>query len=148
MTPTTQDANLTLRQAIERLRREEDPDGAVTEGMSETSAHAFNMHDAVHLIFGCGTSLRGEIAAHAWMAFVTTAPVGEMHRAVANQEHRRTLAGIGHGKLFGTWLTMLPRLCGILWKAGRMQKKVDFHGLDDLMEKTIGQIRAEHGVRI
>ena len=148
MTDADSNAALTLRDAIDRLRRAEDPQGAVTKEMSKTSAHAFNMHDAVHLIFGCDVSLREEIAAHAWMAFATTAPIAEMHRAVANDEHEDTLAGIGHGRLMITWLTMLPRLAGIVWKAGRMQKKIDYHRLDDLMDRTIADIRADHGVRV
>jgi ubiquinone biosynthesis protein Coq4 len=83
--------SLTLGEAIERLRREEDPDGQTVAAMAGDTA-AFDMHDAVHILFGCDTSLEGEIAAHVWMKFGTTAKIGDMHRAVANKEHRRVLA--------------------------------------------------------
>ena len=141
-------ADTTLEKAIADHRAEEDPGGDMTDAISATSAHAFDMHDAVHLIFDCDTSLKGEIAAHAWMAFATTAPLREMHGAVANDEHRNTLAGIGHGKLIFTWLTMLPKLGGIFWKSRGMKKKIDYEGLGVLMPRTLADIRAEHGIRI
>lgn len=143
-TPT----DITLGQAVVDLRRAEDPDDAITDGMSKTSANAFNMHDAVHLIFDCDTSLKGEIAAHAWMALGTTAPIAEMHRAVANQEHRDALAGIGHLKLIGTWFLMLPELGGILWRALRMRRKIAYQHLNELMGQTIADIRTSHGIRV
>ena len=141
-------ADTTLEQAIADHRAEEDPGGNLTDAMSTTSARAFDMHDAVHLIFNCDTSLKGEIAAHAWMAFATTAPLKEMHEAVANDEHRNTLVGIGHGKLILTWLTMLPRLGGIAWKSRSMKKKIDYQSLKTLMPQTLGEIRAQHGIRM
>jgi fructose-1,6-bisphosphatase/sedoheptulose 1,7-bisphosphatase-like protein len=61
---------------------------ASTTDMSANTATALDMHDAVHILFGCGTSLEGEIAAHVWMKFGTTARIREMHGAVAQDEHR------------------------------------------------------------
>ncbi len=141
-------ADITLERAIADLRAEEDPEGGMTEAISATSARAFDMHDAVHLIFNCDTSLRGEIAAHAWMAFATTAPLTEMHGAVANDEHRNTLTGIGHGKLAITWFTMLPRLFAIFWKSRRILTKIDYERLETLMPRSFADIRAEHGIRV
>ncbi len=49
MTYPTSDHRMTLQDALEAHRLEEDPDGTITAGMLETSAQAFTMHDAVHL---------------------------------------------------------------------------------------------------
>jgi hypothetical protein len=102
----------------------------------------------VHILFGCGTSLEGEIAAHVWMKFGTTAKIREMHRAVAQDEHRNVLAGIGHFKVFRTWLRMLPRIVGIVAQARRMKKPVAYERLADLKEQTIATILAEHGIAV
>ncbi len=100
------------------------------------------------LIFGCDTSLRGEIAAHAWMAFGTTAPIADMHHAVANQNPKTVLAEIGYGTLMTTWLTMLPTLLDIFWKTRWMRKKIDYYRLDALLGRTIADIRVDHGIRV
>ena len=140
------DPSMSLADAIAMMRAAEDPGGDVTAGMSTSSAKAVDMHDAVHLIFGCGTSLRDEIAAHVWMAFATTAPLREMHRAVANQEHRKALSAIGHFRLLGTWLAMLPTIVGILRRASRMTKKIDYDELPILLGQSLSEIRADHGI--
>ena len=140
--------SLTLGEAIERLRREEDPDGQTVAAMAGDIAAAFDMHDAVHILFGCDTSLEGEIAAHVWMKFGTTAKIGDMHRAVANKEHRRVPAGIGHFKLLRLWSRMVPRILAIIARARRMKKRVCFEQLPTLKVKTIASIHAEHSISL
>lgn len=82
------------------------------------------------------------------MFFGATVPVAEMHQAVANHEHKRRLADIEHGKLVRTWLGMLPKIVNIIWKTRRMIKKLDCLRLNDFLEMTINEIRAEHKIRI
>ncbi len=146
MNHTDTDALLTLGEAIARLRGAEDPAGEVTSGMSSNAASAFDMHDAVHVLFGCGTSLEDEIAAHVWMKFATTAKVSEMHRAVAQDEHRKALSGLGHVKVLSTWLRMLPRIFQIIARARRMKKRIGFEKLAELKEQPITAILDEHGI--
>ena len=147
MITTVGDSSITLGEAIERLRKAEDPTGGVTAGMSSGTAEAFDMHDAVHVLFGCGTSLEEEIAAHVWMKFGTTAKLVDMHKAVANQEHRKVLSGIGHFKVLGTWLRMLPRIVGIIARTRRMKKPVAFEELSRLKQQPVVWIRNEHGIQ-
>lgn len=145
---TQLDDSLTLGEAIQQLRLQEDPDGAMTNAMSEVSAQAFEQHDAVHALFGCGTSIRDEIAAHVWMALATTARMGEMHRVVASQEHRKVLAGLGHVKLAGAWLASLPRLLRILMRSRQMERRIDFAELESLKRQSLAAIRREHGITL
>lgn len=140
--------SLRLGEAIELLRRTDDPGAVVTESMNSVAARAFEQHDAVHAIFGLGTSVPDEIAAHVWMALGTTARISEMHKAVASVEHRKVLSGIGHLKLAGTWLITLPRILMIAFAAVRMKKKIAFEELTRLKDMKLADIRAEHGVRI
>ncbi|MBX9945058.1 MAG: hypothetical protein K2Y40_13320 [Reyranella sp.] len=137
---------LTLGEAIARLRATDDPSGEVTAAMNAAATHAFEQHDAVHVLFSCGTSVQDEIAAHVWMALGTTARLGEMHRAVASAEHRQVLSGIGHLRLVGIWVTSLPRILGIAFRALRMKKKVAFERLDELKGRSVVSIRQEHGI--
>ena len=114
--------------------------------MNLVAQHAFEQHDAVHAIFGLGTTIPNEIAAHVWMALGTTAKISEMHKAVANAEHRKVLSGIGHAKLISTWLVTIPRIVGILFATLRMKKKISFEELGRLKNMRLLDIRAEHGV--
>lgn len=140
-------ATLTLGEAIHALRAAEAETNDMTEVMSRAAEAAFEQHDAVHVLFGCGTSLADEIAAHVWMLLGTTARVSEMHRAVAGAEHRSVLRGIGHGTLLRTWLGSLPRLLRIAVRAGRMTRRVAFEDLATLKTQTVAAIRASHGIR-
>ena len=144
--PSYSAPTLTLAEAIELIRRTDDPNNQITESMNSVAERAFEQHDAVHAIFGLGTSVPDEIAVHVWMALGTTAKISEMHKAVANAEHRKVLSGIGHAKLLGTWLTTVPRIIGILIATMRMKKKIAFEELGRLKSMRLAEIRAEHGV--
>lgn len=139
------DDSITLGKAIQELRASAH-EGDMTNKISAEIAQAFEQHDAVHVLFNCGISIQDEIAAHVWMVFATTAKIGEMHRAVANQEHRNVLSGIGHLKLIGIWLISLPRIIGIIFKSLRMQKRLVVEDLPKLKEQSIHEIRREHGI--
>jgi hypothetical protein len=138
------EASTTLGEAIQSLRASVKND--MTPKMSAEIAQAFEQHDAVHVLFNCGTSIQDEIAAHIWMFFATTAHIGEMHRAVANQEHRNVLSGIGHLRLIGIWFISLPRIIGIIFKSQRMKKRLAVKELSKLKQQSIIEIRREHGI--
>lgn len=136
---------ITLGEAIQKLRASES-ESNMTNKMSAQIMQAIEQHDAVHVLFNCSTSIQDEIAAHIWMIFATTAKISEMHRAVANQEHRNVLSNIGHLKLMSIWFTSLPRLIGIISKSLRMKKRLAVEELSQLKEKSIIEIRREHGI--
>ncbi|MGB3654262.1 MAG: hypothetical protein WBA41_24050 [Rivularia sp. (in: cyanobacteria)] len=139
------DTPITLGEAIQKLRALEHEDD-MTNQMSAEVTQALEQHDAVHVLFNCGTSIREEIAAHLWMLFATTAKVNEMHRAVASLEHRSVLSNIGHFKLLGIWFTSLPRIIGIIFKSLRMKKKLAIEEMSQLKEMSLLEIRREHGI--
>lgn len=140
-----EDTSITLGEAMQKLRALE-REGDMTNKISAEIMQAFEQHDAVHVLFNCSTSIQDEIAAHVWMSFATTAKISEMHRAIANREHRNVLSGIGHLKLISIWLISLPRICGIISKSLRMKKKLAVEELSQLKEKSIIEIRREHGI--
>lgn len=139
------DSSITLGEAMQKMRGSEPEDDLANE-ISADIAPALEQHDAVHILFNCGTSIQDEIAAHVWMVFATTAKISEMHRAVANLEHRNVLSGIGHLKLMGIWFTSLPRIIGIIFKSLRMKKRLAVEELSKLKEQSILEIRSRHGI--
>jgi hypothetical protein len=139
-------STMTLREAIQELRAVEERKSDISAKMSTEMMQAFEHHDAVHVLFGCGTTIRDEIAAHVWMVFGTTAKLSEMHRSVANREHRNVLLGIGHLKLIGIWVGCLPRIFSIITKCSRMKKRLALEELAKLKERPLCDIRREHGI--
>lgn len=139
------DNSMTLSEAMQTMRLSE-PEGDMANKMSADIAQALEQHDAVHILFNCGTSIQDEIAVHVWMVFATTAKISEMHRAVANKEHRDVLSGIGHFKLMGLWFASLPRIIGIIFKSLRMKKRLAVEELSRLKEQSILEIRRKHGI--
>jgi hypothetical protein len=136
---------ISLGEALQNMHDAEVEDN-FADKISADVAQALEQHDAVHILFNCGTSIQDEIAVHIWMLFATTADISEMHRAVASQEHRNALSGIGHFKLLGVWLTNLPRIIGIIVKSRRMHKRLAVEELSMLKEKSILEIRQEYGI--
>lgn len=139
---------MTLGEAIRALRAVESAKNDMTEVMSQANEQAFEQHDAVHVLFGCGTSLEDEIAAHVWMLLGTTAKIRDMHQAVAGQEHRNVLAGLGPRRVAGVWLRSGFRLLRIACNALRMKRRVAFHDLAQLKQQDVEEIRRAHGIRL
>lgn len=139
------DDSMALGRAIQALRVLEQ-EGDMTNKLAAEVLQVLEQHDAVHVLFNCGTSLEDEIAAHIWMIFATTADVGEMHRIVATHQHSSVLSGIGHLKLLGTWFVCLPRIISILFKSLRLKKGIAVEELSKLKERSIIEIRREHGI--
>jgi hypothetical protein len=135
----------TLGEAMQKMRSTA-AEGDLTNRFSVEIEQAFEQHDAIHILFNCGNSIQDEIAVHIWMIFATTVNISEMHRAVADGEHRNVLAGIGHLTLLSTWLVSLPRMIGIIFKSLRMKKRLAIEELTKLKQKSINDIRQEHGI--
>jgi hypothetical protein len=138
-------ASTTLGEAIQNMRAAE-AESDLTNKFPLEVEQAFEQHDAIHILFNCGTSIQDEIDVHVWMIFATTANISAMHRAVANQEHRNVLSGIGHLKLLGTWFVSLPRIISIIFKSLRMKRKLAVEELSQLKQQLIVDIRKEHGI--
>ncbi len=138
-------ASMTLGEAIQQMRAAE-AEGDLTTKFAVEVEQAFEQHDAIHILFNCGTDIQDEIDVHVWMMFATTANISEMHRAVANQEHRKVLSGIGHIKLLGTWFGSLPRIVSIIFKSLRMKRRLAVEELSKLKQQSIVDIRREHGI--
>lgn len=75
----------TLREGLNELYRHA-PDVAE---VSERKGKSFRDHDLTHVIFGCDTSLEGEILLKPWILFGTTITVDEIKAYQADPEVQR-----------------------------------------------------------
>ena len=81
------DCPMTLRQGIAELRGAEGTQGDTATQVAPELTQDLDIHDAVHVLFACPTSVRGEVIAHVWTAFGTTAKLADLHRVNNHQEH-------------------------------------------------------------
>ena len=138
----------TLREAIFELKETEWPDGDAAEKVSPDLLEAIDVHDAIHVLFGCPTDLRGEIAAHVWTAFGTTMSFAEMHAVNRHRDHRQVLREIGHRKLILRWLSTAPLILSIAVRARRMTQKWPADKYEAFLDLRLVDLRNEFGIRV
>ena len=138
------DSTATMREAIEELRAAEGAEG----DMSETGELTPKMqpHDAVHVLFGCGTNLFGEVRAHMWMLLGTTARMAEMHQTATSKDHRSVLKDIGYLQLLSIWLRAVPAFVTIAFRSRRMNSKWPIDELPAFLDRRLSDIRAEYRI--
>ncbi|MGK7872911.1 MAG: hypothetical protein AB4426_06230 [Xenococcaceae cyanobacterium] len=141
-------SEMTLREGIKELRVAEGSEGDASQTLSEDFTPALDPHDAVHVLFGCETNLRGEIAAHIWMLFGTTITFREMHQTAKHQEHKSTLKEIGHSKLVHHWLGSLALAVKIIFRSIHMRKRWPIENLSADIDRKLNDIRREYGIKI
>lgn len=143
-----QESDATLREGIAELRAAEVPGDDLSVTVAPELVADLEMHDAIHVVFGCSTTLPGEILAHAWTAFGTTATIKDLHRVVAHRDHSAVVAAIGHWRLLGLWACSVPRLIRTIAHARRMLRAWPAKEFASYMDRPLKEIRAEFGIRV
>jgi hypothetical protein len=137
----------TLQKGLEELRALE---AAQQNDASETFDAALQteltQHDVIHVLFGCGTDLQGEIQAHVWTLFGTTLSMQQMHQVNTHKDHKSALQEIGHFKLLRTWLRLFPQLLRTIWRAKHMSKKFPIEQTDAYLQRSLKEIRREFSI--
>jgi hypothetical protein len=136
------DCRLTLREGIQELRQAE-----AAANVAPELSHDLDVHDAIHVLFGCPTSLAGEVIAHVWTVFGTTSKLGDLHRVTSHEDHREVLAEIGHFRLLRKWLLSLPRILGTVGRARRMRRRWPVEEFPSFLDRPLDEIRREFGIR-
>lgn len=138
----------TLREGVMELRRAETSESDAAETFAPELKHDIDVHDAIHVLFACPTTLTGEIIAHVWTAFGTTASIADMHRVNRHGDHRAVLAQIGHRRLLRTWLRTVPRIITTFRDARRMTRRWPVEEMGSFFDRRLCDIRGEFGIRL
>lgn len=138
----------TLLEGIRELRAAEEAEANAAENVAPELFDDIEVHDAIHVLFGCPTNLFGEIIAHVWTAFGTTMKVRDMHRVNRHDDHRKVLAGIGHRRLLRTWLCSLPRIAATLIRAMRMQCRWPAEDYRAYLDQRLCDLRENFAIRL
>ena len=147
-----QDCPLTLREGLQELYLN-NPEVAAT---SNRKGKIFHDHDLTHVIFGCDTSINGEIALKPWILFGTTLSLREIKDYAADEDVQRlnkegeTLLG---GPLLATFkiiFIFLPQFF-ITWlfRVRRMHQKWPHSSISpDMFDTRISDLRSAYGIEV
>jgi len=138
----------TLLQGIEELRVAEGADSDAAENVSEDLLGAIEIHDVIHVLFGCPTNLSGEISAHVWTIFGTTMTIREMHSVNRHADHKAVLKEIGHTKLIRRWLKALPSIVDTFSRSRKMFKQWPAEEYEAYLDRPLDEIRSEFNISL
>ena len=104
-------------------------------------------HDITHIIYGCNTTLLGEMQVQFWNNFGSEVPKNpkDFISAIMDKETRAVITPVG---LFPFFLTHLHEICKVQKLAKLMSKKWIFFDEERYMNTTIGDIRKEFNIVI
>ncbi len=146
-----QDCTKTLQEGLEELYVHR-PDVAE---VSSAKGKSFHDHDVTHVIFGCDTSIRGEIDLKPWILFGTDISYQEISNYQKDEEVKRlNKEGIElmGGNLVATFklVYLLPQFI-VTWltRVRKMKKKWPHSGVSQKMfDARIVDLRDEYGIQI
>lgn len=138
----------TLHQGIYEFHQAEVPEHDASETVAPELLADIDMHDAIHVLFGCPTHLGGEIIAHVWTALGTTVPLQAMHRVNRHQDHRSVLAEIGHRHLIQIWVRSIPQILMTVLRALRMKRRWPAENYVAFLDQRLCDLRHEFKIRI
>ncbi|MBT5068153.1 MAG: hypothetical protein HOM67_07455 [Halieaceae bacterium] len=148
----SQECELTLQEGLDELYAGAPEVAAV----SARKGKAFRDHDLTHVIFGCDTSLRGEILLNPWVLFGTTITRAELKDYAADPDVKRLNAeGIDllGGRLRGYALFIVYYLPLYAWIWAQhvrcMALKWPHSSVtEDMLKTPLSALRRQYGIRL
>lgn len=127
---------------LDRIARRPEIGGQERRGAGDTA------HDAVHVLFACDTSDRGEAVAHAWMLLGTTVTHREIREVTAGRDHRAFFVEVGHARRLRALLRALPEIAWTALRARRMRRRWPWTNYDRYLDVPLAEIRSEYGIQV
>lgn len=141
-------ATLTLREGIAQLREEDAKERDVAPIVAPEVQRSMTAHDAVHVLFACDTSDRGEAVAHAWMLLGTTVSHRQLRDVMGTRDHRAFARELGRGRRLRALLSALPAIAGALLRARSMRERWSWTDYDRHLDRPLCDIRRDYGIRV
>ena len=146
-----QDCTMTLQEGLEELYIQ-NPHVAAS---SKIKGKSFQDHDLTHVIFGCDTSIRGEIILKPWILFGTNISRQELRDYANDEEVKRLnkegIALMGGPLLFTLKLVFMVPEFFVTWflRVRKMKNKWPHSSIsDEMLRKRIVDLRREYGIQV
>jgi ubiquinone biosynthesis protein Coq4 len=117
---------------------------------SEIAKKLVKAHDITHIVFGCDTTLLGEMRVQLWTKFgVKSFSWKETLNYARDKESRVLIMNpIGYYAMFIFFIKHLSEVWKVKQQTKLLYKKWEYFEEDKYMAKTIGEIRKEYNIQI
>lgn len=144
---TKQRSQLTLREALAEYYRS-NPDLLDPDGMPEDAAQFFRQHDMAHVVFGCDTSLAGEVRADMWTIFGASVGLRGYIEYLKYPQVNDVFEGLGYWQVAVASARALPDVGRIFLRSRKMQRPWPWDGYEPFLDRTLCDVRGEYGVQV
>ncbi len=142
-----QDCRQTLREGLEEYYAS-DPTLLAPRNVSDEIARGLQAHDAAHVVFGCDTTVRGEVVLTRWSLLGAQDAIPIDLRGLRSRETRFLFAD------FFLKVRPVPLLLGVwdglraLGRSLRMRARWPSLEWEQYADRSLAEIRREYGIRV
>jgi len=143
-----QDSDQTLKQGMEEYFST--IPGLLTDAdmSSKEVADMYRGHDAMHVVFGCDTSISGEFRVDAWTLFGSTMTLKEGIAYNKVAEAQSTFKEIGYAKLALGAILSLPLVFRVMFRAFSMKRKWPWREWKSFEHTPLQKIRSQFQISV
>lgn len=142
----TLNTNQTLKEGIAELRAFVGPDHDSAIKMGLDMENTMKAHDAVHVVFGCDTSMEDEALSHFVMFLATDVKISDVKKVAKSTEHKAVVGEHSKSQIFTVLLGAPVDLINVLRLVRKMHKKWSWFGYEKYLDLQIKEIRNEFGI--
>jgi hypothetical protein len=142
-----QDSTQTLREGIAEYYRS-DPRLLAPRDLPDHARRSLLAHDAAHVVFGCDTSARGEIALSRWTLLGATDWIPIYARGLATRETRWLF--VEFFKKLRPLSVLLGALdgCRAVYRSLRMTSRWPSYEYERYLDRPLDTLRRQFGIRV
>lgn len=142
-----QESTQSLRQGLEEYYSS-DSSLLAPKDVSSDIAIGLRAHDASHVVFGCDTSIRGEVALARWSLFGAKGAMSLYLRGLRSRETRFLFVDFVRKVRLETLLCAAVDGFRAIMGSLRMQQRWPTLGWERYADRPLNAIRAEFGIRV
>ncbi|HME69019.1 MAG TPA: hypothetical protein VKM54_04035 [Myxococcota bacterium] len=124
------------------------PELFLPDQMPADEARLFREHDAAHVLFGCGITIRGEILIDTWAIFGSTLGLRGYLEYLKLPQVNLVLLQAGSFRLAVELLRSLPNVFRIIRRCARFTEKWHWRNYEKHLDLPLRDIRAQFNIRV
>jgi hypothetical protein len=147
---TTEVAALTLRDALHKHYMLNPQFTPWNDYKSQNAKKLVKAHDISHLIFGCDTSLLGEMRVQLWAKFAVQKFSFKESLAYARDKEAKVLLKnpVGYSAMLWFFLTHFSEVAKVRKQSQQMSENWVYFDEDKFMAMMVGDVRKQFGINV
>ena len=144
-----QDSILTLQQGLDEYFTANPGLLDSTKTSSASLGRYMNNHDVSHVVFGTGTSLRGEMLQDTWTFLAIDVSVKQyVSDFVKEDEGKEIMKSTIQWEIIPVMIGFVLQLPRLAWRSRKMSKKWPWKQWQPYLDVPLAEIRQEFGIKV